>query len=130
MPDDKDVQLNKSLENQAGKIKEKERPEIMVEQSGIGAEKEKKVEAQIQKEPALIEKEMAVKDEGEPGGMVAISNLAQKRQQREKQIENILSEDLEDIYLHMPPDKQAEFRKAGEEVGREINSLLDRAKGG
>ena len=45
-----------------------------------------------------------------------------------KDIERILSEDLEEIYWQLPPDKQQEFRRAGEETARKIKKLLESAK--
>lgn len=47
---------------------------------------------------------------------------------RLEQIEKILSEGLEDTYLQMPPQAQAEFRAKGEETTRKINLLLGQAK--
>jgi hypothetical protein len=41
-----------------------------------------------------------------------------------EKIEDILEEDLEQIYFAMPPQKQAEFNKAGEETATQINQLL------
>lgn len=43
-------------------------------------------------------------------------------------IENILAEDLEDIYFNLPPAKQAEFKKTGEETASSISLLLSGAK--
>lgn len=45
-----------------------------------------------------------------------------------EKIEDVLEEDLEDIYFKMPPEKQAEFRKSGEETATKINLLLSQAK--
>lgn len=47
---------------------------------------------------------------------------------RQKEIEKALEAGLEEIYLHMSPEKQKEFARAGEETSREINNLLSRAK--
>lgn len=41
-----------------------------------------------------------------------------------ERIEDILEEDLEQIYFQMPPQKQAEFNKVGEETATQINQLL------
>jgi hypothetical protein len=41
-----------------------------------------------------------------------------------EKIEDILEEDLEQIYFQMPPNKQAEFNKVGEETASRINLLL------
>ena len=45
-----------------------------------------------------------------------------------KDIERILSDDLEEIYFQLPPDKRQEFKQAGEETARKIKTLLERAK--
>lgn len=49
-------------------------------------------------------------------------------QQRRKDIERTLSRGLEEIYSSMPPDKKAEFKKAGEETAVKINQILERTK--
>lgn len=45
-----------------------------------------------------------------------------------EKIENILEEDLEQIYFSMPPQKQAEFNKVGEETATKIEGLLGGVK--
>ncbi len=45
-----------------------------------------------------------------------------------KQVEDILAEDLGEIYQQMPPDKQAIFKAKGEEVARKIVSILHSTK--
>ena len=45
-----------------------------------------------------------------------------------KDIERILSEDLEEIYGQLPPAKQQEFKLAGEATARKIKELLERTK--
>jgi hypothetical protein len=49
-------------------------------------------------------------------------------EEREKQIEDFLSDGLDDIYLSLSPEKQAEFRQVGEETAKKINKLLESAK--
>jgi hypothetical protein len=41
-----------------------------------------------------------------------------------EKIEDVLEEDLEDIYFQLPPDKQAEFKKSGEKTASSIELLL------
>lgn len=63
------------------------------------------------------------------GAATGISGAAQQLvKEQEKQIEKTLEEGLEEIYLSMPPDKQAQFRAAGEETAKKINGLLAHAK--
>lgn len=45
-----------------------------------------------------------------------------------EKIENILQEDLQDIYFQMPPDKQAEFREVGEETATKIEQMISGVK--
>jgi len=45
-----------------------------------------------------------------------------------EKIEDILEEDLEEIYFQMTPEKQAEFKQAGEKTASKIESLLKSAK--
>jgi len=59
--------------------------------------------------------------EGFGGGATA-------REARKKEVEGILEEDLDEIYLKLNPNKQREFKEKGEETALKINQLLDRAK--
>lgn len=43
-------------------------------------------------------------------------------------VETALAEGLEEIYAKMPPSKQAEFRKKGEETAKKIKQMMDQAK--
>ncbi len=45
-----------------------------------------------------------------------------------KQIEQVLSSDLEDAYFQMSPDVQQKFKKAGEQTAQEIKGLLEKTK--
>lgn len=45
----------------------------------------------------------------------------------EKEIEEVLEQDLKDLYLSMPKDKQQEFRKKGEETISAIRQLVHEA---
>lgn len=45
-----------------------------------------------------------------------------------KEIENILSEDLEDIYFNLPADLRQEFRAKGEETASKIEQLLQKTR--
>jgi hypothetical protein len=46
----------------------------------------------------------------------------------EKEIDGILEEDLKELYVAMPPQKQAEFREKGEETRSKIRQLVSSAK--
>ena len=55
--------------------------------------------------------------------------LAQNNyQRRQKNIENILSQGLEDFYLGLQPIQQIKFKQLGEKTSREINNLLSQTK--
>jgi len=45
-----------------------------------------------------------------------------------EEIEDVLEEDLQDIYFQLPPEKQAEFAQKGEETATKIEMLLGYAK--
>jgi hypothetical protein len=47
---------------------------------------------------------------------------------RERQIEAILAEGLEQMYLGLTPEKRVEFKAKGEETARTINELLSTGK--
>ncbi len=46
----------------------------------------------------------------------------------EEEIEDILEEDLKDLYVSMPPEKQATFREQGEETRTKVRVLVGSAK--
>jgi hypothetical protein len=64
----------------------------------------------------------------ESAGIVAAHNAQQKSKAREQKIEKILEENIAEIFLAMPPNKQVEFKVAGERAAREINKLLGGTK--
>jgi len=66
--------------------------------------------------------------EGREGEAVSIGGATAAQKEREKKIENILEEDLSDIYAKMPAAKQSEFKVEGEKATRSINEILSSAK--
>lgn len=46
----------------------------------------------------------------------------------EEEIDDILEEDLKELYVAMSPEKQAEFREKGEEARSKIRELVSSAK--
>jgi len=48
--------------------------------------------------------------------------------EQEEKIDDILEEDLDDIFLKMPQEKRAEFKKKGEEAVKEISKILQESK--
>jgi len=86
----------------------------------LGLEKEKaRVERQIMREGG---------SRGELGGIVSQGQAAQAYSEREKEIDKILSDGLEEIYFSLSSAKQQEFKSVGEETAREINGILSQAK--
>jgi hypothetical protein len=51
-----------------------------------------------------------------------------KSVEQEKEIEDIMSRGLAEIYLDLGPEEQEKFRKAGEESAKKINELLSEGK--
>lgn len=47
---------------------------------------------------------------------------------RQKQVENVLAEGMEEIYLSLTPEKKQEFKIKGEQTAKKINQLLAKAK--
>jgi len=105
------------------RIEEKKReqseqtPEQSVEKPGDGLGHEKKEELTEQ-----ISEQVGETGQEKHGGGAA------SREARQKQVENILESDLEEMYLKLAPEKQREFKSKGEETARQINTLLDQAK--
>ncbi|MFA6171853.1 MAG: hypothetical protein WCW77_02535 [Patescibacteria group bacterium] len=64
-----------------------------------------------------------------PGnGLADISNLQKAKKAKQKEIEKIMEENVEEIYMSLPPDKQIRFRAEGEKAAHEINDLIDRGR--
>jgi hypothetical protein len=69
-----------------------------------------------------------IQTEGEFGSIQPIGGYVSQNTKRQKEIEDLMSHDLRDIFLQLSPDKKLEFKNKGEETAREINNLLDKAK--
>jgi len=98
------------------------------------AEKEKGFEQSFEKKmalkPGLSEEGARIREKlsESTSALATVGSLNKKREERKKKIEQTMSEDLEDIYLKMPPNLQKEFKEKGEKTAEEINSLLDKAR--
>ncbi len=129
MPDIKNLQIRNNVEKQKGGPQEVA-PDLSAQpykQEQI-VTPEQSAERIDQIEPISQESQEAKEGEAPAGSIIAQGALIAAQKEREKQIENILADGLEDIYLNMPPDKQEEFKTVGEQTAREINKLLDSAK--
>ena len=50
--------------------------------------------------------------------------VTQTKDRLEKEIEDVLQEDLTELYTEMPPDKQKIFKEKGEETAQEVRTLV------
>ena len=130
MPDEK-RKLNKleAPESQIDHAQIEKKREIVEEEIEKVMRPEEQEQA-AEKTVEATEKETLLKKEklGEAGGIVALQAAQKRTEDREKKIEGILAVGLEEIYLNMPPDKQKEFKQAGEKTAKEINTLLQKTK--
>lgn len=60
-------------------------------------------------------------------GIAPAAPLSNYQKQRAAEIDNILADGLDEVFLKMDAGQQKEFRQKGEETVLKINSLLDRA---
>jgi hypothetical protein len=110
-----------------------EKPHLPMEKSREKARDKEKiqtpeqiVEKNIESEPSVENAQPAEKI-GE-GGLVGATQAQIQHKKMEEEVESILSKNMEDIYLSLPPDKQLEFKKNGEETVKKITKLLEKAK--
>lgn len=81
--------------------------------------------------PVKAEQVKEVKKPLEKGGAIqpsAIVSPTGSFQQRAAQIDDILADGLNDVFLKMTTSQQAEFKKKGEETVTKINKLLNQAR--
>ncbi len=104
---------------------EEKRPEIKREVP-VRVEIEKKMEAPKPAEVPQIKIE--TKPEEAPVYQAPVPSAQPAKSPVLEKIENVLEEDLQDIYFQLPPEKQAEFAKSGEETANQIAGLVQEAK--
>ncbi len=63
-----------------------------------------------------------------PKENVTTNQVQSFQQKRALEIDNILSEGLHDVYTKMKPERQKEFREAGEETVAKINGMFNKGK--
>ena len=86
-----------------------------VEKISAQPEKESKPEGKsFEKEKSEVKISKPIADDSH-AGLAAENTPAAIMKKREEAIDKILSEGLNDIFLSMPPQKQQEFQKKGEE---------------
>ena len=111
-----DKLLEKSLDNLKN-LKEKIRP---------GAEKEK-VE-KLEETRKIVINEIAQIENMAPATIGPVVGVTAPQLKQQKQVENILAEGLEDIYLSLTQEEKKEFKRTGEETAVKINKLLTKVK--
>jgi hypothetical protein len=109
-----------------------EKPIIKTPES-VSVKIEKPLSPEIKSEVVLpkIEKikEAAKTQEKISGGSIPVSSQSQTWQKkRADEIDGILSEGLNDVFLKMNPTQQKVFKKTGEETVTKINQLLQETK--
>jgi len=60
--------------------------------------------------------------------VVVQANFDESEEELVRKIENILEENLRELYINLPREKQQEFRKKGEEITHKISFLLKDVK--
>ncbi|MDD4900761.1 MAG: hypothetical protein PHS62_01450 [Patescibacteria group bacterium] len=63
-----------------------------------------------------------------PASIGPVTGIMAPQAKQQKQIEKVLASGLDDIYLSLTPEKQEQFKRAGEETAGKINKLLSKTK--
>jgi hypothetical protein len=116
-PKSKETPINTELGLGEEKMEEKE----AMEEMEVKKEKEETGEFEPKVQPTKIEETQIVTQTVVPKAAVQTDPMAEK-------IESILEEDLTDLYLSLPIDKQKEFKAKGDEVLTKIGLLLKKTK--
>ncbi len=90
--------------------------------SAEGASFERGAESAVEKKVETAPREPVSEPSAIPVAPAPVLKNAQ--QIREEQIDRILSDGLEDIFLGLSPQKQSEFRTEGEVTVKKINQLM------
>lgn len=85
-------------------------------------------ELKLEKPEKASEKAAEAASDAVVASAAPIKSVISEYDEREKLIENFLASDLEEIYLGLPLNKQAEFRREGEATAIKINKLLEHTK--
>jgi len=104
-----------------------EKPEIAPVKIEQPASPEKRTELSLPKIEKLKEAPKPIEKRGE-GNIISVSQVQTSQKQRANEIDGILSEGLNEVFLKMNPTQQADFKKTGEETVSKINVLLSETK--
>ncbi|MFA5163338.1 MAG: hypothetical protein WC441_02290 [Patescibacteria group bacterium] len=106
--------------------------ESVLPNSGSSPEKlanPEKINEQVSPKVERPDKEVQSTRSANPArNIVAQTNVQSLSQQRAMEIDRILADGLEDIFIALPPQEQQRFKVKGEETVAKINKLLDSAK--
>jgi len=126
--------LIKNIKDKIESVNEPDKVEKIIETAArdIKREKAAKERGRETLSERAKEKELFPLEEqaggSEMAAYAATAAVQKKIKEREKKVEKILEENLEEIYINLSPAKQAEFRAKGEETARAINAILEKAK--
>ncbi len=107
------------------KKEEIRRPGVRVERRGVEEKMERVELEEVREGPKEERAEIEKKEIPFPQPVVI---KPPKKSQTQKEIENILEENLEEIYQSMDSIRQKEFREKGEEAAFKISILINQAK--
>ena len=114
------------------KIDEQAVEQVQTEETKI----QKDVEQEVNVEQAPEKAEVADEEKSAPAATPAAAPAAeastpapvQAKSQEVLDIENILSDGLDDLYSKLPDNRKAEFKQKGEEAASQISLVLKQAK--
>jgi len=124
--DNKIIKIENPKELIKEKIEEKSATAEQKTESGPHPEAEANADRRVYQE--IADFVIKTKERGAAGAAYKSRPVTPAEEERKKRIEKILEKDLEDIYIKMSPEKQKEFRLAGEETSRKINLLLGQGR--
>lgn len=124
MPDDKTIPniVEKSISSA-----EVSRTQEVRTESGANFESAEKSHIEERERRQVLE-EISHAESAGPAAATPVLIAQQQFQQRGKKIENILEENMEEMFLSLNPDQQRQFKLAGERTAQEVNQLLESAK--
>lgn len=125
--------LIKNIKDKIESKEEAEKIEKIIEETAKEISKERPAEKgwEMAREEKRPEEALGLEGKArgqEMAGFDVSPTVQQARKEREKRIEKILEENMEEIYLKLSPEKQKEFRVMGEQTARQINAILEKTK--
>ena len=93
-----------------------------------GRETEKERIRKIEEARKTVINEIAQAETMAPTTIGPVIDVAAPSAQRQRQIERVLSSGLDDVYINLAPDKQTQFKLAGEKTADKINKILSKTK--